>query len=429
MHPVFVLVFHAPACGPGRLAAALAAARLDLAGHHAWEFRAAGAADVRIIAEPDGRPFGARLRDAATLLPMGAGLVTLGSGAIPLATTRDRGAFVAAAGAAGVSVDSGAREATAPAGRGVRGATAPAGHPAAGPRREGPVALANNRFSGDVVAIPDARRVLAALPDLDGDNALPRWLAEHAGLAVVDLRGRRALQADLDGLADLELLARSPRCPAVLRAAAVSSAADLADLRERIAAVMSVAADSRAEIVVAGRVSSAGLVHLERATACRVRALVEERGLRASDPRAQGEAPTSAPTGPRARVSRPPVSILGMLLDRDGPDALGPTLARLGDAAIVDTRVLLAHRLGADERSWPSLEDRLASDLGRADLVADPWLRSLTASAESAPIPVLLGGHSLVGPGLDLLFPTRRPAGDAAAVRAGDDPGSGGRRP
>lgn len=376
MHPVHVLIFHGPPASPGPLAAHLATARLDLAAHHARGFRTAGAADVRIIADADERPFGARLREIAGALPPEDGIVALGSGALPLADARDRRAFVAAAagGAPGMIAAASGRSA----------------------------ALTNNRYSGDAVAIPDARRVLAELPDLPGDNALPRWLAERAGLAVADLRGRRALQADLDGLADLALLVRSPRCPAVLRAAAAHHAARLAPVRERMEAVAVVAADRHAEIVVAGRVSAAGLRRLESATACRVRALVEERGLRAADPRAQAD---------RATAPRPPASVLGMLLDRDGPSALGALLARLGDAAIVDTRVLLAHRLGADERSWPSLEDRLASDLGMADRVADPWLRALTESADAAPIPVLLGAHSLVGPGLDLLFSAARGPG------------------
>ena len=78
-------------------------------------------------------------------------------------------------------------------------------------------------------------------------------------------------------------------------------------------------------------------------------------------------------------------------------------MARLGDAAVVDSRVLLAHRLGADEATWPVAEERFASDLLLPDLVVDPWLRALTAAAADAPIPVVLGGHTLVGPGLRLL--------------------------
>ena len=96
--------------------------------------------------------------------------------------------------------------------------------------------------------------------------------------------------------------------------------------------------------------------------------------------------------------------MLGALLDRDGPASFGEHLARVGEAAIVDTRVLLAHRLGADEAAWPSAEDRFASDLLLPTLIADPWLRDLTASAVAAPIPVVLGGHTVVGPGVRLII-------------------------
>ena len=65
--------------------------------------------------------------------------------------------------------------------------------------------------------------------------------------------------------------------------------------------------------------------------------------------------------------------------------------------------MLLAHRLGADAATWPAAEDRYASDLLLPDRVTDPWLRALTASAVAAPIPVLLGGHTLVGPGVRLV--------------------------
>jgi hypothetical protein len=92
-----------------------------------------------------------------------------------------------------------------------------------------------------------------------------------------------------------------------------------------------------------------------------------------------------------------------MLVDRDGPGALGGLLAQLADAAVVDTRVLMAHRWGADEAGWPSAEDRFAADLLLPDRIADPWLRSIVAGLRDAPIPILAGGHSLVGPGIRLL--------------------------
>jgi hypothetical protein len=219
---------------------------------------------------------------------------------------------------------------------------------------------------------------------------LPRWLAEVGGFDVDDLGSRWRLAIDLDSPLDV-LLTGGPTDPAI----------DAAAVRKGLARVREVARDPRAELVLAGRTGAATLRWLERSTAARTRALIEERGLRASAPiseRARG-APVQA---------RPPASVLGLVLDDRGPAELGPVLARLGDGALVDSRVLLAHRLGADERAWPSAEDRFASDLLLPDLIADPWLRALTASARDAAIPIVLGGHTLVGPGVRLALRRRR---------------------
>ena len=335
-----------PEAGPnaGPLGRWLADERARLARHHAEGFAAAGAADVAIIAgPPDATSFGARLRTLVRA-ERPAGLVVLGSGAIPLATERDLRDLVAAAGT--------------------------------GER----VALANNRFSADVVAVAMAWPTLDALPDMPSDNALPRWLANVAGYDVSDLRARWQLAVDIDGPLDLLLVGDRADAPVELR-----------PVRAAMTAVRDVAADPAAELVVAGRTSAESVAWLERSTASRTRALIEERGLR---------------TGGAGQ--RPAASVLGELIERDGPSAFGSLLARLGDAAIVDTRVLLAHRLGRDESAWPAAEDRFASDLLLPEAVADPWLRALTASAVEAPIPILFGGHTLVGPGLRLALGRRR---------------------
>ena len=353
MPRVIVRILHpSPAPDAGPLERLLADARQVNGERHVAGFRAAGAEDVSMVGgPPDDTPFAERLRtmvDEATKAKTG--LVVLGSGSMPAATMPDRQAFVDIARGKGPD--------------GGRGA------------------LANNRYSGDAIAIASPAD-LPAIPDLPGDNALPRWLAEVAGWIVSDLRAQWRLQRDLDSPLDVELM-RPGKLPTT----------DAGAVRERIAGVGRVMADARAELLVAGRTSAGTLRWLETAVACRVRALIEERGLRASSRLAQGDAPAR---------DRPPRSILGLLLDRDGPDALGEILGELGDAALVDTRVLLAHRLGVDESAWPSAEDRFASDLLLADRIADPWLRSLTASAVAASIPIVVGGHTLVGPGVRLL--------------------------
>jgi len=355
---VVVLIFHADAArDAGPLERWVAEARGRLANVHWAAFVAAGATDVRIVAgPPDDTPFGARLRDVVER-ERPAGIVVLGSGSVPLATVADRRAFVAAASGTGR------------------------------------VALTNNRFSADIVAVAGAA-ALRDLPDLPSDNALPRWLAEVAGYSVSERRTWR-LGLDVDGPLDLVLLGvdagpARPRSRARSFAPAPPGEIDLGRVDRAIARVRAVAADSAAELVLAGRSSAAALAWLERHQPARVRGLIEERGLRTSTP-----------------GQRPPSSVLGALLDRDGPGSLGTHLAALGDAAILDSRVLLAHRLGAAERAWPSAEDRFASDLLLHERIADAWLRDLTRAAADAPIPVVLGGHTLVGPGLRLALGER----------------------
>ena len=64
-------------------------------------------------------------------------------------------------------------------------------------------ALANNRYSADIVAVSRADEVIPDVPDLATDNALPRWLEEARGYAVTDLARRWRLAIDLDSPIDL----------------------------------------------------------------------------------------------------------------------------------------------------------------------------------------------------------------------------------
>lgn len=361
MPEVSVLIL-APAPPPdaGPLARRLDEARTAIGDAHRRAFLEAGAAEAVFRREPpDDTRFGERLRRLAGEL-RGPGLVVLGAGSVPLATAADLRAFVEAAAA------------------------------------DSPRALANQRYSADVVAIARADVVLAGLPtDLDTDNALPRWLAERAGIEVRDLRTRRRLAMDVDSPVDLLVLEGAPGIETPM-----PDDADAAPVRARLAALRVLATDPGAELLIAGRMAAADLRWAELHTRSRTRALVEERGLR-----------TAAAGVLVGRANRrPPRSVLGLLLDRDGASSIGRHVAALADGGLLDTRVLLAHRLGADERGWPPAEDRYASDLLLPGRVRDPWLAELTAAALAAPIPILLGGHGLVGPGARLALRRGSPA-------------------
>jgi hypothetical protein len=334
----------------GELTRLVGRARGIVANDLAARFAAAGADDVRIDRRPrDAGSFGERLRALVAELGPGDGLVVLGSGSIALASDAELAALVEVA--------------------------------ASGERR----ARTNNRYSADVVAIGDAA-ILASVPDLRSDNAVPRWLAEQS-IDVDESPDRARLGLDIDSPLDIELLRRHPDCPAGVRQLAHSVEDRLVRVAEAFDELAALASNPKRQLLVAGRLSAATIHDLEERTSCRIRALVEERGLRTAD---------------RAPAQRPAAAVLGLLLDRDGPGEIGALVERLADGAVIDSRVLLAHRHGADERGWPADEDRFASDLLLADRVRDPWLQQLTLHAWSHQLPIALGGHSLVGPGLAL---------------------------
>ena len=232
--------------------------------------------------------------------------------------------------------------------------------------------VTNNFFSADLTAWTPGDAI-AATSSMNRDNVLPRRLRDDAGLAPVILPRTTATQFDLDTPSDLAVLALTPGLhPALAKAAAAAT-----ETAGRYRAFLPLLCDRTAQVVVAGRVGSATWQYLERETACRIRMFSEERGL------------ATAPVGYRA------YSALGFLLEEVGIQRFFERMALLGDALVLDTRVIEAH-LGLE----PSREDRFQSDLFNHAAIEDDFLRRFTEGAAKAPMPVLLGGHSLVAGGL-----------------------------
>jgi hypothetical protein len=255
--------------------------------------------------------------------------------------------------------------------------------------------VANNRFSADAFVVAgDLEAALAGLEDCDADNAAPRHL-EAAGFAVRDLGAAPYARFDVDTTLDLALLRLAMRVDGTrVLDESVRAFLDSARLPgdgelevPHLESLGEVIRDRRAELVVAGRVPSTTWQLLETEAACRVRCLVEERGMRSARDAAQ-----------------PPRSILAALMARSSPAGLIAELARLGDAVVLDTRVLMASVAGSSDASaWPPEEDRFASDFGHHARIGTPWLHELTEAAASASVPFLFGGHALVSDGLRLI--------------------------
>jgi hypothetical protein len=254
-------------------------------------------------------------------------------------------------------------------------------------------AVGNNRFSTDAFVVAgDLDGALSALATCPTDNAAARTL-EAAGFAVRDLGTRPFSRFDVDTPLDLALLRLATRLPKSRSVdASVRSFLEMAQLPggrsleiPNLAAISEVMRDRTGELVVAGRVPASVLSYLERETAGRVRAFVEERGMRAAREFA-------------------PRSLLGALVRRSSPAELIAELERLGRAVVLDTRVLMADLAGSSEETgWPPAEERFASDFLDPSRITTAWLRELVEAARASETPILLGGHALVSDGLRLL--------------------------
>jgi hypothetical protein len=263
--------------------------------------------------------------------------------------------------------------------------------------------VTNNRFSADAFVVAgDLAAARNALAGLGADNGAPRAL-EAAGFAVRDLGAAPWTRFDVDTPQDLALLRLATRLPTVRRLdPALTAFLESVQLPggqplmlPRVEEVLAVLRHRNAELVVAGRVPSASLSHLETQAACRVRAFVEERGMRA------------------APANRPRSLLADWVTDRDAA-SLVERLSELGDAVILDTRVIMAALVGsADPALWPDEEDRFASDFANPTVIAADTLRELTTAAAASSVPFLLGAHTLVSDGLVILT-------DAAWLAASD---------
>lgn len=241
------------------------------------------------------------------------------------------------------------------------------------------VCVTNNFYSADLFGLHPADLLGRLDPWPSADNGVPRALKEQLGVEVREIARTTATQFNLDSPIDLLAIALAgaggPRLRAVLDAWAPDTS--------RVRAVAWKLTDRHAEVLIAGRANSRAWRYLEQETACRVRLLAEERGMTAAGRDSDGSAR----------------SLLGQLVEAVGAErCFGELVPQLCDAAFIDMRPLLAH-LGIHA----SRADRFAADLGDSEAIEDPRLRALIAAVVASPVPIVLGGHSLIAASLQLL--------------------------
>lgn len=251
------------------------------------------------------------------------------------------------------------------------------------------MAVTNNVHSCDWIAFCPANQLTAVVAAQERDNALAWVLSHEVGLATHTLPPSAASRFDLDTPADLLVARAHPRTGRHLRALL----GRLPWPYHLVEDILRVLGEEGRQVIIIGRSSSAAWAALERATQCWVRLYVEERGMVAS-----------------GRLERGQVrSLLGEFLQRVGVEGFFAQLATLADAAVMDTRVLLAAR-----GPWPPAGDRFNADLLCWEKVRDPFLRQFSRAAAGVGVPILMGGQSVVNGGLMALAETleeRRLAG------------------
>jgi len=243
--------------------------------------------------------------------------------------------------------------------------------------------VTNNVHSCDWVGFTSAQEAASLIAEQANDNAIAWTLVNKGGLAVRAMEASAGSRFDIDTPIDLLIAQRHPAIGRHLRRY-------LDDLGWRSTQLEEVLAEMGREggsLLVAGRASPGAWLALQEATRCWVRVFAEERGMRASGRQARGEVR----------------SLLASYLNMVGVEGLFEAFGELGNAVLLDNRVILASR-----GLWPSALDRFNSDLYRWDEVEDPFLRSLTRAAREAPVPVVMGGHTVVAGGLMALAETVR---------------------
>ncbi len=231
--------------------------------------------------------------------------------------------------------------------------------------------LTNNQFASDWAGIVPAQLIIDFRERLPLDNMLGWVLSTEAGLPLSTLSPSAASRLDIDTPADLLVLRLHPETKPQLEGYLAQLALDTSKLD----ALMEVLARPASQVLISGRLGPDAWQAINRVTRCWIRVISEERGMVSSGRLARGEV----------------YSYLGAHIEAVGLQPFFNTLSQQVQAALIDTRVLLAHR-----GLWPANNDRFNSDLGMVDQIQDSWLQKFTIAALEAPIPIVFGGHGLL---------------------------------
>ncbi len=236
------------------------------------------------------------------------------------------------------------------------------------------VILSNNSQSADLVAFTPASLLLQIAPPAM-DNALAVELQNGNGIDQELIPPSLGTFFDLDTPADLLVMAATSWAGMRARESLAATSLDLDDIIK----AYTVLAGDYEEILLMGRIGAPVIARMNLNLKARLRVFSEERGMKALGRLKNKEV----------------VSFVGYFLEEVGIEKFFSYISSTVACAFIDSRVIFAHK-----KLEPTTADRFNSDLGRWQEIKDPFVREFTRAAVEAPIPIILGGHSLVSGGL-----------------------------
>ena len=238
------------------------------------------------------------------------------------------------------------------------------------------VVITNNIQSADLIAWSPGKAINYIEPP-PNDNILG-LLLRGIGMKRMLIPNSPRVNFDLDTPTDILIYGLQEEAGSRSRAAIKELDWDDSVVRE----AAKVFGTTEAHVVLTGRVGPPVMQFISMNLICHLRVYSEERGMKALGREERGEV----------------ISFVGRLIDLAGPEGFFKILGEMCQVAFVDTRVIFGHK-----KIQPSDWDRFNSDLGRAELIEDKFVKEFTEAAREAPFPVVLGGHSLISGGIWLL--------------------------
>ena len=241
--------------------------------------------------------------------------------------------------------------------------------------------VTNNRYSADFFGVRPADLLESLCPPPANDNGVPILLSEGKGTSVIEIPRSAETQFNIDIPSDLATLSLVEKSGPKLKSF-ITQQTDQLDRAVKAqwnASQHFLKRDS--EVFIYGRTSSRVWSYLETEAACKIRIISEERGLK------------SAPQGHQAK------SILAYLIHAYGPqEVFCKLLPQFCSAAFVDLIPIIEHMNIACSRN-----DRFSADLLQHDAIDNEELREIIVAINQSPIPIAIGGHSLVSSSLEIL--------------------------